>query len=124
VPETQRPLTREQQAHELLRVADVQIRDLQDSRATAKDLSSVSAIDHQIVTISRGRDSVLADLGGGQPAGRLQADVSNLERAMQSVALTAPQAPLPPPPVVAPARREPPDLIKPGGSIALPPNPR
>jgi hypothetical protein len=117
-PLAQPPLTREEQTHELLQMAEVQIRDLQDSRAAATDPSRVATIDHQIATVSRYRDSVLADLGGQQPSPRLDADISNLQRAMQTAALTAPQAPLSTP--VAP-RIEVRPLQKPGGYIAYPP---
>lgn len=111
------PLTPEQRARESLRIADVQIRNLEDSRDRAMDPSVASAIDRQIVDVSRHRDSVLADLAGKDRA-RLEPDLSNLERAMQSAAVTAPQAR---PPITIQPGTEPTSTTSAGGYLTLPP---
>ena len=99
-------------AQELVQAAEIQIRDLEDIRAASTDLATSVAIDQQIVTVSRYRDAVLADLGEPQSL-RLDADASNLRRAMQSAAVTQPQAP-DIPPIQGQDR-------PPGGAEALPP---
>jgi len=115
--QTKTPLTPEQRAHELLPMADVQIRDLQDSRDAARDPSATSAIDRQIVAVSHYRDSVLADLAARNRV-QLEPDLSNLERAMQSAAVTAPQAA---PPAVIRPRTYPTATTSAGGYLTVPP---
>jgi hypothetical protein len=119
LPPAQGPVTREQRARELLRLANVQIRDLQDSRAAARDPSTASAIDREIVAVSHYRDEVLADLGGKQSSPWLEVDLSNLERAMQSAAVTAPQAA---PPAMVQRRTQTRREFSPGGYLLIPPN--
>ena len=99
-------------AQELVEAAEIQIRDLEDIRAASTDLATSVAIDRQIVTVSRYRDAVLADLGEPQSL-RLDADASNLRHAMQSAAVAQPQAP-----DLPPIQRE---DRPPGGPEALPP---
>jgi len=105
------PTTREQ-AQDLVGAAEIQIRDLEDIRAASTDRPTRESVDRQIVTVSRHRDAVLADLGTPQSL-RLEADASNLRRAMQSAAATQPQAP-----DLLPIQRQ---DRPPGGDIALPP---
>jgi len=99
-------------AQELVEAAEIQIRDLEDIRAASNDLATSVAVDQQIVSVSRYRDAVLADLGEPQSP-RLDADASNLRRAMQSAAVTQPQAP--DIPLIQGQDRPP------GGAEALPP---
>jgi hypothetical protein len=119
------PRTREERARELIQAAQLQIRDLEDMRAVSTDDAQRLAIDRQIVAVSRLRDAVLADLGGSDAderayTARLDVDLSRLERAMQSAAATAPQAPSPQiPPVVPPIGRR--DGTPGGGHESMPP---
>jgi len=106
------PTTPSDRARELVQVAEIQIRDLEDIRASSTDLGRIAAIDGQIVAISRHRDAVLADLGEPQSP-RLDADTANLRRAMESAGAVQPQAPQPPP--IERLDRPP------GGPEALPP---
>jgi hypothetical protein len=82
---------REERAQELIRLADLQIHDLENSRAAANGRGRTAGIDEQIVAVARYRDTVLSSLAEQSPS--LQEDMSNLERAMQSAALSTPQVP-------------------------------
>jgi hypothetical protein len=104
----------EQQAEELARAADVQLRGLEHDRETSTDSARNASIDRQIAAISRDRDAVRTDLAEQSPL--LDDDVSNLEYDMQSAALMAPsvhsRSPI----------RPPADDMRPGGYITLPPS--
>jgi hypothetical protein len=111
-PQAQTPLTARDRAEELVLAAQIQIRDLEDMRAASTDLATSEAVDRQIVTVSRYRDAVLADLGDPQST-RLDSDVSYLQRAMETASAAHPQAP-----ELPPIERQ---DTPPGGAEALPP---
>jgi hypothetical protein len=83
--------SREKRALELVRLADIQIHDLENSRAASVDDARRASIDEHVAAIARYRDTVLADLTEQSPL--LAEDVSSLERTMQSAALSMPQVP-------------------------------
>ncbi|HZU82543.1 MAG TPA: hypothetical protein VE987_06490 [Polyangiaceae bacterium] len=94
------PLTSGSRAADLVQAADVEIGNLKRMRATAPDESTRQAAERELVLVSGYRDAVAADLSTGAEPQRVDADASNLERALRSASSASMQpAPVTPPPI-------------------------
>jgi hypothetical protein len=107
----------EQRARSLLLAADLQLRDLRESRDQITDPDRREAIANQIVALSMGRDRLMGDLAAGGPdTGVLERDLSNLQRVMHAKGAAetqptrpAPRRPTPQPPGPPPPAPPPPE---------------